>query len=85
MSQIIHLLPMIDPAATKRSGVGAPVSHQRTRQRPIKIADGVILDIRRMYELEGKCTKAIQKKYPTLSIDYITQIVRYQSRTNLRI
>jgi hypothetical protein len=85
MSQIIHLLPMIDPAATKRAGVGAPVSHQRKRQRPIKFSDEVILDVRRMYEREGKCTKAIHEKYPYLSIDYITQIIKYQSRANLRI
>lgn len=81
-----YLLPIFSAtlrkAADKVPSEKAPVKEKK-RGRPIKIADEVVLEIRRLHELEGWTKSQIESKFPSIRPKTISQFLSYQTRGNL--
>lgn len=83
---IIHLLPKINAknagaeSKKKVKGKGSGRHHNNA-----KIPAETILEMRRMYELQGKAPRVIQAAFPHLGIEYVRQVLNYTIRGNLRV
>lgn len=56
---------------------------EKGKGRPIKIADEIVLAMRRLHERDGWTHRQIEAAYPDIRPDTIRQFLSYQTRGNL--
>jgi hypothetical protein len=86
---IIHLLPGIDQTIWNKAG---DLGHQPKQKRKrgqhhnrAVVPDAVILEMRRMHEIERKTSLQVCSSFPQFTERYVRSVLGYLVRANLRV
>lgn len=94
MTQIAHRFPTIDKAIWNKAGdLDKPIANaKRARRgavrgetRSTKIPDEIVLEIRRLHEIERWALKRLLGAFPQYSRTWICRVLGYELRANLRV
>jgi hypothetical protein len=80
VTQIVHVLPVIE---IHRNAKALPA--KRPRGGTTTIPDSVVLDVRRMHEIDRKTTQQVLVAFPQYSRTWVLHILAYMIRTRLRV